>query len=54
MKFQHFTRYYYEIDFDWRKLDYLVAFLRDAHPVVHRNLERCCEFPSRIEDAAAR
>ena len=32
MKFRHFARYYYEIDLDWRKVDYLVDVLREAHP----------------------
>ncbi len=52
MKFRHFARYYYEIDFDWRKLDFLVAVLREAHPLVRRDLERFAGFLQRLEDAA--
>jgi len=52
MEFRHFARYYYEIEFDWRKLDYLVSVLREAHPRVLRDLERFGAFLRRIEESA--
>jgi hypothetical protein len=38
MRFRHFTRYYFELDFDWRKIDLLVL-LFEAVPLLERDLE---------------
>ena len=34
LKFRHFKRYYFELEYDWDRLDYLVAKVRQAHPLV--------------------
>lgn len=39
MRFRHFKRYYFELDFDWRKIDYLVDVLREAVPLLKTDLE---------------
>jgi hypothetical protein len=52
MKFRHFARYYYEIDFDWRKLDYLVQILCEAHPRVVRDLEFFADFLQGLDESA--
>ena len=44
LKFRHFKRYYFELEYDWERLDYLVTKLRQAHPLVTRDLERFVRF----------
>lgn len=39
MRFRHFTRYYFELDYDWRKIDLLVSMFREAVPLLGRDLE---------------
>ena len=31
MRFRHFRRYYFALDYDWRRLDALVSIFEDAH-----------------------
>jgi hypothetical protein len=38
MKFRHFRRYYFEIEYNWKKIDFLVDLLRTTHPLVERDL----------------
>ena len=40
MRFRHFRRYYFGLDFDWRRLDALVAVFHDAHTALVSDLER--------------
>ena len=40
LKFRRFKRYYFELEYDWERLDFLVAKLRHVHPLVIRDLER--------------
>ena len=44
LKFRHFRRYYFEMQYDWDRLDFLVRKLRQAHPMVRRDLARFEEF----------
>ena len=44
LKFRHFKRYYFDLEYDWDRLDFLVARLRHAHPLVLRDLERFARF----------
>ena len=44
LKFRHFKRYYFDLEYDWDRLDFLVAKLRKAHPIVVQDLERFTEF----------
>lgn len=44
LKFRHFRRYYFEMQYDWDRLDFLVRKLRQAHPMVRRDLGRFEEF----------
>lgn len=30
MRFRHFKRYYFELDYDWKKLDYLIVCMEEA------------------------
>jgi len=44
LKFRHFKRYYFELEYDWDRLDFLVSKLRGVHPLVTRDLERFVRF----------
>ena len=44
LKFRHFKRYYFELEYDWERLDFLVSKLRGVHPLVTRDLERFVRF----------
>jgi hypothetical protein len=48
LKFRHFRRYYFELDYDWDRLDFLVKKLKLAHPVVRQDLERFLAFLDRL------
>ena len=37
-RFRHFRRYYYELDYDWARLDYLCDVYRRVIPMVKRDL----------------
>ncbi|MBU8912378.1 MAG: hypothetical protein KOO61_00025 [Spirochaetales bacterium] len=39
MRFRHFRRYYFALDYDWRRLDALIAIFGDAHPSLMTDLE---------------
>ena len=49
LKFRHFKRYYFELEYDWDRLDYLVTKLRQAHPLVTRDLERFVRFAAALD-----
>ncbi len=39
MRFRHFKRYYFELDYDWRKLDYLIACMEEADQEIGAELD---------------
>ena len=49
LKFRHFKRYYFELEYDWDRLDFLVTKLREVHPLVTRDLERFVRFASALD-----
>ena len=49
LKFRHFKRYYFELEYDWDRLDFLLAKLRQVHPLVARDLERFVRFASALD-----
>jgi len=49
MRFRHFKRYYFELDFDWRKTDFLVTIFRELVPLLKTDLDR---FASALSSAA--
>ena len=49
LKFRHFKRYYFELEYDWDRLDFLVTKLRQVHPLVTRDLERFVRFASVLD-----
>lgn len=38
LKFRHFTRYYFELDYDWDKLRYLIKKFNDLHDVFRNEI----------------
>ena len=44
LKFRHFRRYYFETEYDWDRLDFLVKKLTQAHPIVTEDLNRFLSF----------
>lgn len=44
LKFRHFRRYYFEAEYDWDRLDFLVKKLDQAHPVVLADMDRFLSF----------
>ena len=51
LKFRHFKRYYFELEYDWDRLDFLVTKLREVHPVVTSDLERFVRFARALDRA---
>ena len=49
LQFRHFKRNYFELEYDWDRLDFLVGKLRQAHPLVTRDLERFGRFMSALD-----
>ncbi len=39
LRFRHFTRYYYALDYDWDKLDYLLGKFNAVKTVVRQEIE---------------
>ncbi len=44
LKFRHFKRYYFDLEYDWDRLDFLLLKLGKVHPMVVRDLDRFVEF----------
>lgn len=38
MRFRHFKRYYFEMDFDWRKIDFLMQLFHESIPLLTADL----------------
>ena len=47
-RFRHFTRYYFELDYDWARLDYLCGVYRRVIPLVKRDLAQFRVFLERV------
>ena len=44
LKFRHFRRYYFELEYDWDRIDYLITTVRTAHPGVLAGIDRFVAF----------
>ncbi|RKX79652.1 MAG: hypothetical protein DRP87_02385 [Spirochaetes bacterium] len=44
LKFRHFKRYYFELDYDWDKLDYLQKKFVRLQPLIREDLNQFQEF----------
>lgn len=45
-RFRHFNRYYYNLQYDWDRIDFLIAKMRQAHPLVTDDIKRFMAFVS--------
>ncbi len=43
MRFRHFKRYYFELEYDWRKIDVLIQIFREVVPMLDRELRTFAE-----------
>lgn len=44
MRFRHFKRYYFELDYDWKKLDYLLDVYERLQPKVLQEIDSFSRF----------
>ena len=44
LKFRHLKRYYFDLEYDWDRLDFLLTKLRKAHPLVQRDTGNFLKF----------
>lgn len=44
MRFRHFKRYYFELDYDWVKLDYLSIIFEESNEFVDKDLKNFKSF----------
>lgn len=52
MRFRHFRRYDVAMDYDWTRIDFLIATLDAAHPIVMDDLAVFGEFLTKLREAA--
>ena len=48
LRFRHFKRYYFELDYDWRKVDLLIRIFRETVPLLEMDLSA---FSSKLSEA---
>ena len=48
LRFRHFKRYYFELEFDWKKLDYLLEVHRRMMPLLKADIDRFTLFLHRL------
>ena len=53
MRFRHFRRYDAAMDYDWARIDFLIATLDAAHPTVVSDLDAFGEFLDQLEGAGS-
>jgi hypothetical protein len=53
MRFRHFKRYYFEFEYDWKRLDYLISVLKDVHGEVEADVAAFIAFLESASDAAS-
>ncbi len=51
LRFRHFRRYYFELDYDWDKLDYLTCKLKSIHNTLLSRFAAYRDFLKAIEEA---
>lgn len=49
-RFRHFKRYYYRVEYDWDKLDFVIGKLQRLHPQFLNELETFRGFAREIEE----
>ena len=54
LRFRHFRRHYVEMEYDWARIDFLLATLDAAHPAVLRDLDAFDTFLREVRRRALR
>ncbi len=49
LRFRHFKRYYFQLDYDWERLDFLTKKYREVYPAVLAHLDAFEKFFLEIE-----
>lgn len=49
-RFRHFKRYYYDFDYDWRRLDYLRSVYDQVVPLIRADLQAYVDFLMTLAD----
>jgi len=49
-RFRHFRRYYYALDYDWAKLDYLRSVYERLCPIIHQQLQDYLQFLEKLTE----
>jgi hypothetical protein len=49
LKFRHFKRYYFELEYDWDRIDFLLKKLKDLHPRLVREIGAFIAFLERAD-----
>jgi hypothetical protein len=50
LKFRHFRRYYFDVELDWEKIDFLLRVYDRALPLVKADIERFKDFLRRLAE----
>ena len=50
MRFRHFKRYYFHLDYDWDRLEYLIALVRRVAPEIAREFDEFRGYVSELVD----
>lgn len=53
MRFRHFKRYYFQLDYDWNRLDYLTGLLERVQPNVDAELTAFDAFLGELIETAS-
>ena len=48
LRFRHFKRYYFELEYDWDRLDYMIKKLEQVRPIVEDDLQFFLSFLRKI------
>lgn len=51
LKFRHFTRYYFQIDYDWDKIKYLCKKLEQIHDLIKSDIDEFTKFLANVNKA---
>ena len=43
-RFRHFNRYYYNLEYDWDRIDFLITKMRQTHPLITEDIRRFMTF----------
>lgn len=51
MRFRHFKRYYFNVEYDWHRLDYLLSVARATEPLLRVDLASFSRFLVEVRES---